>query len=345
MAALLPYALCTLAELVEAFPVSIPSQTGKEAHRLRACINRATREVEGYLGRRIVFRAPTEDDDAIVADTALDGATTLTLVGTSITGGRTLVVTVTDADYSLTAGTLTVTGTVGGTAGVTEVFDLTGGYSSTFGASGLLVFYGVKFFTAISAAAVSGETGATTSSDRIKVGTSLGYVDYFSPCSGAPRPADLWLPDWPVKNVHQVYESTARTYDSDSLLVEGTDFVVAGSDVARPYGVLRRTADATSGLQSWDSGYRAVKATWSGGFFGTANVPSDLKTVAMQLAKLYYDAEGRSELGLTTRGDATGSWTRSYPPGLTREHRAVLDRYSDQSFKRDYERAFDLEAA
>lgn len=327
---LAPYALCTLAALKSAFGTT---GAGKDTD-LEIAINRASREVEAFLGRRVIFRAPTEDDDAIVADVVLaDGA--LTLAGAPASPGRTAVVTVTDADRSLTAGTLTLTGTVAGVAGVTEAYDLTQGP----------VLYGVKFFSAYSGASVSGLVGNGVA-DKVRIGTSLGYVDYHTPDGRARRPDLLVLPDWPVRQVLTVHVDAARSYGSDTLLTEDVDYLLTGADIGRPRGALQRISGTGGGASCWHTALRAIRVVHSAGYFTRANVPAEIVAVAKRLARLYFDDEDRGNLGVQAGGNTlSGTWTRFARPGLDKEARQAIASEKNFSGYPAPERDFDLEAA
>lgn len=322
--ALRSFALATVADLKEQFPFGGTAQDA----RIERCINNASAEIEAYLGRRIVFRAPTVDDDRVVASVAI--ASGALVVAASPASAQTLVVTLTTA-ATLLGGTLTVTGTVDGVAGTTEVFDLTQGP----------VLYGVKFFTAVSAAVLASVSGAATT-DRIKVGVSGGYVDYYSP-RGAR--CDLWLADWPARQVLTVHEDSSREYGSADLLTVAEDYVLEGDVVGRPLGVLMRVADATSGTTTWEQGYQSIKVVYSAGYFTRTNVPWPIKDVACELAKTLYDIVQHQDLGITSRSEQGGNYVRFATGGLTDAMRERLSAYRAYQFDTCAFRNFDLEAA
>jgi hypothetical protein len=327
------HALATLAFLKARFGLD----GGASDEALEYAINEASRDVERVVGRRVVFRAPTESATAMVATVAVPVASgDLTLVSQPTAPGRVVVVSITDATRGLLAAglavTLTITGTVAGVAGVTEAFDLCLGVSR---------LYGQKFFTAVSKAHVD-VTG--TPVGTLAVGYSIGYLDYLSPNCGH---SSLWLPDWPAAQVLTVHEDTGREYAAGSLLVEGTGYVLSGDDVSRPRGVLVRTSSATSSPSSWATGYRAVRVVWSGGVFTAANVPADLRAIVARTAMSYYTSEqrGRESFGMVSKSDGQGSFTRFGEPGLSRGDREKLASLTNFDFEHVYERGFDLEAA
>src|SRR4051812_24593294 len=110
-----PYALATVAEMKRLFPSL--SGTGRDA-ALEDKLNEASADVRRLTGRRAVFWAPTEDDDALVASVNVPttaGTTHLTLLSQPTSPGRVPVVTVTDANRVLLAVGITVTLTITGT--------------------------------------------------------------------------------------------------------------------------------------------------------------------------------------------------------------------------------------
>ena len=72
---------------------------------------------------------------------------------------------------------------------------------------------------------------------------------------------DLYLRVLPIIDITSVHESCVRTYNADSLLIVGTDFV-AYNEV----GKLVRTATATWGREAWEAGFEAMKVIYTGGY-------------------------------------------------------------------------------
>jgi hypothetical protein len=328
-----PYALATIPDLRARFSKSGPLD-GQES-----ALNEASRKIERVIGRRVVMRAPTEDADALVASVNVNAnaSGSLTLLAQPGSPGRLPVITVTDPGRALlTAGitvTVTITGTVAGVAGTAQVFDLCQGVST---------LYGVKFFTAISAATLT-VTGTTViSGASLQIGYSQGYIDYLSPVYGR---SDLWLPDWPARQILAVYEDTTRAYDSTTLLVEGTDYEITGNQAGRPDGVLTRIADATGGRSCWACGFEAVKVVWSCGAFTAAEVNPDLKAIAGRTAYSHLSAEQRGTFGASSMSDNGGNVTRFAAPGLSPDDRAELVNFTNFDAERAYRRGFDLEAS
>lgn len=284
---------------------------------------------EGLGGRRTIYRGPVEDDDSVMLSATLaNGNSVPAIVGGawSNAAGRTLVVTLVDADRNLTAGTLTVTGTVDGVGGVTETFDLTQGN----------VFHGLKFFTAISALALTGVAGAGQG-DTLKIGTSEGYRELYSPCYGQTIIRPL---EWPVRNVVQVHEDWDRVFGSASLLVAGTDYELrnAGS-------ILRAIVRLSSGLDStWLAGTRVAQGRMSAGYKGPAEVPWKIKGVTLELAAWFLQHSDRKQYGLQSQSDAMGSRSFSGPPMLSQGMKNELGEYFRAEVDPTAERDFVLEA-
>lgn len=333
-----PSAIVTLAELKSAIPASGSNRDSL----LERCGLQGSRIVETHLDRRVVARYPTEDDDALVASVALSGSSqTLAAAGQPNAEGRVVVVTITDADRSLTSGTLTITGTVGGVVGVTETFDI---------ASGISPLYGVKFFTAISAREITSMAG-TGAGDTIKVGTSKGYEEFHTP--GRSDLSKLYPCELPIQNVLSVFEDPTRAYAASTKLVEGTDYLVSKGD-----GLLYRLGSgnisyAGSGIpvapwtdparRSWVAWWRAEKVVLSAGYAGAAAVPWDIKDVVLRLAAQIFRESSGGQQGVASKNDAMGSITRLGAAALSKEMRAQLAAH--RRFHTTGERDFDLEAA
>jgi hypothetical protein len=309
------YDLITLPE----FKRYLPMAGVKEDQTVSEHISAASRTVEEYLDRRLVYRAPGDDaqNDNVVASVAYADSAGLTIASQPGSGGRTLIVTLTTG----TAGTVTVTGTVAGVAGTTEVFDVANGRHQ----------HGVKFFTAIASIAVAGAAG----NGNIKVGSSAGYVEYHSPYSGS---AELWTLEWPIRQVAEVNEDVSLTFGSTTALA------------ASQYAVrreLRQLARVSTNLDfPWYSGRRVVRLTYSAGYFGTANVPEAIKLATKKLAAWSYRESSRVLHGQASGADATGSFVLLGPAMLTTGMKADLDPYlRPEMFDRTGERDWDTEAA
>lgn len=312
--------IITLADLKAYVPIV---GTGRDAV-LDRFISAASRTIETDLGRRIVYRAPAEVEGAanIVASVAIaNGA--LSIAAQPSSDGRTLIVTVTDANRSLTAGLLTVTGTVGGVAGVVRTFDLT-----------VSAHHGLDFFSAISAAVISGAQGQDAA-DTIKVGSSIGYVDYHTPDCTSELPSL----EWPVRTVNELNEDSGRAFGASTKL-SGTGYLVKRA--SNGDWLVRLSSNQPI---PWVGGWRSVKQVYSAGY-SVANVPEDIKDVCRRLVAILYQEVDKGRIGLSGGADATGNWQRFARAALAAEMRQQLDVYRRSRFGSDTaERDYDLEAA
>lgn len=297
-------------------------------------ITAASRAIENHLGRRIRYRGPVEVEGAanIVASRPFSGEI---IPSGSITqpnaAGRTLIVTVTDVDLGVSGGLVTVTGTVGGQAGQTEVFNLSRG----------LRHHGLKFFSAISSIVVSDPSGAGTG-DLLKIGSSVGYTEEHTrdpndPCVCQPI-------EWPVRNILEVNEDAARAFGVTTKLTSGTDYFLVRADTQRQErSSLLRLSSALP--TAWAGGWRANKLVLASGY-SAGEVPADLSDVARRLVTLLDDEVAKGRLGMSSVSDAIGNYTRFAAAGLTPEMRRQLEPYRRRSFGFETgERDWDLEEA
>jgi hypothetical protein len=317
-----PYALASLSDFKDTLG---KGGTAKDDVIDRA-INTASRLIEAELGRRLRYRAPEEVAGGanVVAAVALTNTTSTSLtIAAQPSAARTLIITITDTDRSVKAGTVTVTGTVGGSS-TTEVFDLADCQSR---------YHGRKFFTAVASVVTLNVTGAS-SADTIAVGTSLGMVEYHDPrCSSRIR-----LRESPVYSIAEIYEDSNLDYASTDLLTVTTDyqFSVAG-EVTR--------VDTDGHPQAFESGYRAVKVRYSAGYGALSTVPPDIKDLCLRVAGAKVMEFERGSLGMSSVSDAQGNFTR-LGSTLTRDQRDELAEYRRSDiFTTTAERDFDEEAA
>lgn len=314
------YAAVTLAEFKAD---AVLSGTAQDALAERS-IQRATLKVEAALGRRLVFRAPVEAAADTVAAVSLANGS-LTIAAQPSSEGRCFAVSLTAGTTPITAGTLTITGTVGGVVATAETFDLSLGCSRIFG---------VKFFTALSSIAVAGLAGGAGAT--VSVGTSLGYVEYHTPAGS--EPSLIWAMEYPVVNVCSLHEDSNWEYTSDDLLTLSTDYLVA-----KGQGSIRRVSGAA--FTSWTSTARGVKLRYSGGYATSAEVPASIKDEILRLAvRIFREAvQGRQDVSSVS--DATGNSTRFGPSTLTSQQRLDLAAHARFGGHPTGERDFDLEAA
>jgi hypothetical protein len=320
--------LITLDEFKAYAPVT---GSGSDA-RLRSLISVYSRAIEAELGRRIRYRAPAELAGAanIVAAVAIaNGAQVLAAQPDSL--GRTLIITIYDPNHSISAGTVTVTGTLDGVAGATEVVTIIEMDRTTDG----WVHYSTKVVTALTSVAVAALAG-NVAADTLSVGTSLGYVEYHT--RRPSEPCDLWAMEWPLISVIEVNEDSNRVFGAGTRLVAGTDYVATSHN--------GRVARLSSALRwSWSPGWRAVKKETVAGFT-RAGVPAELKDACCQAVTMGHDQAVANRVGVRSVSDATGNWTRFSGYQLTPEIREQIAhlrrrRYGAETGERDW----DLEAA
>ena len=325
-----PHALLTVPELNPVMPATFPLPAEIRLQREEA-INGASTTLEGICKRRLVFRAPPEfpTADNVVALVAIaDGL--LTIAGQPGAPGRTLRVEKVDADFSITAGLLTATGTVNGITGTPEVFDLSLGP----------VLHGLKFFTAMSGIAISG-AAVPGAADKVKIGTSEGYLEYHTiECGLGLGPTRLYTYERPVRQLLLVNEDWARVYAAGTQLVAGTDYQLSG-----PEGILTRLSPNVP--RPWQRGFRSVKTILSAGYFTSAEVHPTLKKICRQLAALSLAEVGSNRVGLSGGTDSKGNWTRFSTPKLDDDMEKQLFAAGLVSTEpyRTAERDFSLEAA
>jgi len=315
--ALQPYALASVADFKDTLNIGGPAKDDV----IERSINAASRLIEADLSRRLRYRAPEEIEGSanIVASGALaNGALT---IADQPAAARTLIVNITDSNRSVKSGTVTVTGTVGGTAGTTEVFNL---------ADGQARYHGRKFFTVVSGIVVASVASAT-SDDLISVGTSLGMVEYHSPVGHRIR-----LLESPIVSLAEINEDSNRNYAAATALAAADYEYSFAGEVTRVY--------ARSPISFW-SGYRSVRVRYSAGYGGLSSVPPDLKDVCLRLAGTMHQEFQRGALGVSTVSDQLGNFTRLSSARLTDEMRDALAEYRRPDlFHTTAERDFDTEA-
>jgi hypothetical protein len=305
--------LITLADLKAYKPV-----VGTAADtRYSRLVTDASRILEAALGRRIVYRAPPEvaTYDNILSTAFANG----TPAGSAPNAaGRTLIVLF---PPGATAGTVAVTGTVAGVAGTTETFDVVDG----------LLQHGLKFFTAISGITIANAAGAGT----LKIGTSIGYVDYHT-----PRRAELISYEWPRQQTLEINEDASRAYGSLTKLTLAADFLVTRGSAGDT--ILRLNSNLPI---SWIVGWRSIKDVNSSGY-RVADVPEELKDTCRRLVVLLFQEVDKGQIEVASGSNALGNWSRMGPAMLTKSMRQQISHLRRYRFGADTaERDWDLEAA
>ena len=137
---------------------------------------------------------------------------------------------------------------------------------------------------------------------------SRGWLtEFHTPESGMP---ELYLRAWPIISVTTVHEDSGRDYPASSLLTETTDYIVS-----KPRGALIRVSG--SGKSGWETGFRAIKVVYAGGYTNEAAVPHDIKGVGREYTALIYREVVRGEQNISGLSDSTGNITRFGPARLT----------------------------
>jgi hypothetical protein len=310
---------------------------GPERNRaLVRFITAASRAIEAEVGRRLRYRGPLEVAGGanIVADTAFTAAGALAIANQPNAAGRSLVVTVKDADPEtpITGGTVTIVGTVGGVPGTTVVLDLSAG----------LVQHTLEFFTAVTSITVAGQAG-DAAADRIKVGSSLGYTELHT----VERCSESWvlLPiEWPVANVLEVNEDASRTFGASTRLTAGTDYQLAVAD-ERQMGRSSLIRLSSSLPTAWMFGFEPNKLVLTAGYSATG-VPEEIRGIAERLVELLDDEISNGRLGVSARSDPSGNFTRFAAAALTPEMRRQLAAYRRRTYATETgQRYFTLEEA
>lgn len=295
---------------------------GPERNRaLVRFITAASRAIEAEVGRRLRYRGPLEVAGGanIVASTAFNGAGALGIANQPNAAGRTLVVTVKDADPEtpITDGLVTIIGTVGGVL-TTVVIDLSAG----------LVQHTLEFFTALTSITVSGQAGAVAG-DTIKVGSSVGYTELHT----VERRSECWVLnpiEWPVASILEVNEDAARAFGASSRLTAGTDYQLVVADERRMErsSLIRMSSSMPS---PWMGGFEANRGILSAGY-SAAGVPEEIRGIAERLVELLEDEIANGRLGVSTRSDPSGNFTRYAAAGLTPEMRRQLAAYRRRTY-------------
>ena len=138
--------------------------------------------------------------------------------------------------------------------------------------------------------------------------------------------ADLFLKQRPIIAVTSVHETGARTYDSTTLIVEDTDFIVYTDD-----GRLVRMS--SSARKAWFTrGLEAIQVVYTGGYATVHNVPRDIKKVCAELVAMQYREIVERAQNQQSVSDDFGTVRRFGPPMLTTGMRARLWKHRNVDF-------------
>lgn len=122
---------------------------------------------------------------------------------------------------------------------------------------------------------------------------------------------DLYTLEWPIIAVTEVAESDASPRDYTGAAILTT----SQYQLVKPAGRLVRL---DTGLPvGWQTGWRAIRVKYDGGYADTAAVPDRIRSVAARLAGLYLRETERGQQGVSSMSDALGNVTRMGPARIT----------------------------
>jgi hypothetical protein len=166
---------------------------------------------------------------------------------------------------------------------------------------------------------------------RVMVNTSA-ITEYHSWVPGF----HLWTYEWPIQSVTSVHESTARTYDSTSLLTANTDYVVVSPGDERAKIV--RTNSATDSPINWYRGFRYQQVIYTPGYADKDSVPSAIKDVCCRHVSTVYKEVTKQLGGIDSASGDFGSVNRFGPALLTSGMKMDLNHFRRASFVETGER-------
>lgn len=313
---LAPWAHITLEEFKGECAIN-PTDTSNDAQNT-GIINSVSSLIERYTGTRLMYRGipDSPNDDNIVASVAIaDGA--LTIAAQPLAPCRTPIVTITDADDSITAGTLTITGLDADGNAQVERVDL-----PTVGR----IWRGMKAYSSFTSFVLSGTAGVTAVVDKIKVGSASPYYEYHTILKAR---SEVFTLEAPVHQSIFLHEDSNREYSqSHARLILDTDYIVD-----KAAGRLKRVTGSVP--LDFLSGVRVLRHVYTAGFLDDGrknNVPGDLKRVCAQLCAFFWREIERKNQGVSDRIDMSAAVTRFANHMLTgshlnREQRAELSGY------------------
>lgn len=131
---------------------------------------------------------------------------------------------------------------------------------------------------------------------------------------------ELYLLDYPLISITGAWESPTRVYDDSTKLTEGADYIVAVKETSK----LVRMTSLFAGRRSWLPGWRTQKIVYRAGFATVADVPWDVKNIALQYGALIYRDVTKQIQGIFGATDAAGNFQRWGAPKLTDDMKASL---------------------
>ena len=121
---------------------------------------------------------------------------------------------------------------------------------------------------------------------------SATYTRYYD----GPGGRELTLDVWPVTAITSIEDDVTRDFDGSTYLVTSTDYAIR--EGAR--GLVLLKATATHG--AWGTGSGVIKAVYTAGY---STVPDDLKQLAKQAVKHWYDLRTSQGKASTSQGSTT----------------------------------------
>ena len=140
--------------------------------------------------------------------------------------------------------------------------------------------------------------------------------------NGPSNIGTLYLNEWPIVSVTNVWEDSARVYTTP--LVVNTDYLIS-----KPAGKLMRLSGSLP--IEWQTGWRAIKVVYHGGYknaealpAGAENIPPAIMRVFFELTRWILNQRANNEVGLTQVQDSFGNRTFSGPAYITRSMQNAL---------------------
>lgn len=143
---------------------------------------------------------------------------------------------------------------------------------------------------------------------------------------------ELYLRDFPIISVTDVWEDIDRQYTNSTKLVVNTDYLVVNG-----VGRLDRIFSSTGGRRTWRPGFRVVKVAYKGGYATLTDVPADIREVCRRLVELHYREKSRQLQGAQASFDPASNITRFHIAHFTKEMRAILNAHRAPVWSHTYE--------
>jgi hypothetical protein len=266
---------------------------------LESLIDRVSGVAEHVADRNLIYRADTEDEDAVAASQSwTNGAVAVS----SPSSPRALILSWIGDKPD--AGEMLVTGTNPQDVTITEVISLDNPR-------------GIRAFKTVASAVISGASGTA----NFNLGTQEPYIEYHSPVrhgSMTSPSGTLWSRVYPIADVIEINEDAARAYGSDTALnLTGSNADVVYSKGEGVFHKVKGTISTgelglgwidfpedyafrfSKSLPRFLPSIRSVRLVYTGGWretFDRGLVESEIKIgVLASVVKLYRAAERKSQ--------------------------------------------------